>query len=75
MKHLSFHVTFSPPGPGEQNWPDGFWSVYAISGDDIAKRIKFDDAGKVIRRDSWSGHLGGGGSFEAVAKLIAAHKG
>ena len=50
-KHLSFHVTFTPMPPTDPNWPNGFWAVYAINGDDIAKRIKSDDAGKVIRRD------------------------
>lgn len=73
-EHKSYHVTFSPPGPDEKNWPNGFWAVYAINGDQIAQRIIFDTTGKVTVRHSWPGFLGGAGSLDEIRDLIVADR-
>lgn len=78
--HLSFHVTFSrtpADAPCRQDpawvdiWPDGFWALYRINGDEIAQRIKFDANGKVSERWPWCGYIGGYGSLAEVTAAIA----
>jgi hypothetical protein len=66
----SYHIDRFEPGPNERNWPNGGWSLYRITGDEIARRIKFDDKNrKVVRRDSWCGYIG---LFEELADVQAA---
>lgn len=69
-KHHSYHIQHFPPVGA---WPVGGYSVYAISGDQIAERI-VRDQGKVVRRDSWPGFLGTAATFEGVAEMISKHE-
>ncbi len=64
--YASYHITHSA---ANEHWPDGMWALYRIDGDQIAKRIQFGDDGKVVRRDSWCGYIGG---FGSLAELTAA---
>lgn len=51
-----FHLTrFDPCEP---HWPQGGWSLYQITGDQIAQRVTFGKDGEAVRRDSWFGFLG-----------------
>ena len=60
-----YHIThFSPTDP----WPRGGWSLYQITGDEIARRITFDKE-KVTERHSWCGYLG---IYETLAEVMAA---
>lgn len=62
-----YHIQqFQPILP---HWPAGGWSLYNISGDAIAQRIKFDDKGKVVMRHSWCGYIG---CYETLPELMAA---
>lgn len=61
-----FHLTYSPPTP---NWPRGTWSLYQITGDDIAARIIRDASGNITERWPWSGFIG---CFETLAAVTAA---
>ena len=63
----SYHLDHFPPVP--KLWPHGGWSVYRITGDDIARRVGFDADGKVIRRDGWPGYLG---SFRTLLDVVRA---
>jgi hypothetical protein len=56
-------------GPCEPHWPKGGWSIYQITGDEIAQRITFDITGKVVRRDSWCGYIG---IFETLPEVMEA---
>jgi hypothetical protein len=51
-------------------WPKGGWSVYQITGDEIAARVVRDKDGKVIERHSWCGYLGISETWEGVLALI-----
>ena len=42
----------------EPHRPFGGWSVYRISGDEIAQRIEFDADGRVSARHGWCGYVG-----------------
>ena len=53
-------------------WPKGGWSIYRITGDEIAKRIKTDMWGNVVERHSWPGYLGMVDSFDKVQAIIDA---
>lgn len=64
----SYHITYFPPNV---SWPNGGWSVYQITGDEIAQRIKFDADGKVTHRHSWCGYLGIAEKLSGVQELIA----
>jgi hypothetical protein len=55
MHEIQFHLTWN--GPLEPHWPRGSWSLYQITGDQIAQRIEFK-RGKVVRRHSWCGYVG-----------------
>lgn len=77
--HHSYHVTFNDPI--EPHWPRGGWSVYRITGDQIADRIVREKInpkgwyeGNVIARYSWCGYLGMTETFEGVAELITKDK-
>jgi hypothetical protein len=51
-------------------WPRGGWSLYRISGDEIAQRIKFNEANtKVVRRNPWCGYIS---TFETLDEVMAA---
>jgi hypothetical protein len=69
-KHRQFHITFSPPAKDEQHWPNGFWAVYEINGDQIAKRVAFGPDGEATRRDPWLGYKGGFGSLDEAVQAI-----
>ena len=63
VRDSSYHITRNDPI--EPNWPKGSWSVYQITGDQIADRIVREKInpkgwyeGKVIARHCWSGYLG-----------------
>jgi hypothetical protein len=68
--HKQFHIQFSPP---HANWPKGSWSLYEITGDEIAKRIGFGANGEVDRRDPWPGYLGTFDSPEKVGRALEHH--
>jgi hypothetical protein len=67
--HLSHFAATDP-------WPNGGWSVYKITGDQIAERIEFAPrtssigTRKAVRRDSWCGYLGIGETLADAMKLI-----
>lgn len=73
-----FHLTKSAPS---EHWPDGSWSVYQITGDQIADRIVRERVnaearvpyyeGKVIARHSWCGYLGMTVTLADAMALIA----
>jgi hypothetical protein len=62
-----FHLQWF--GPCEPHWPQGGWSVYRISGDEIAQRIKCDENGKVLERHSWCGYIG---IYKTLPEVMAA---
>jgi hypothetical protein len=67
LREPEFHLRYFPPC---DNWPNGGWSLYQITGDEIAQRIKFDDKNiNVTRRDSWCGYIG---TFEALPDALEA---
>jgi hypothetical protein len=75
----SFHITYSP---ANDIWPNGFWGLYEINGDQIAERVIFKEIvigkttgaphyrGGVIARHSWPGYVGGYGSLDEVMAEI-----
>lgn len=67
----SYHIQWCPPN---EHWPRGGWSVYQITGDQIASRIVRDAKGKVVERHSWCGYLGMADSFEGVQNMILADR-
>ncbi len=69
---MQFHIQYTPPNKALTHWPNGFWAVYQITGDQIAQRVQFDADGKAVRRDSWCGYVGGFGSLQEVSDAIAA---
>jgi hypothetical protein len=67
-----YHISYFKP---LEHWPKGGWSVYRITGDQIAERIKRDAKGKIVERHSWCGFLGIGTTLDDVRDMIAAdHK-
>lgn len=78
---MQFHVRFSPPNAANEHWPNGFWALYEINGDQIAERTVFKEivsdgrfgphyTGGVIARHSWCGYVGGYGSLAEVSAEI-----
>jgi hypothetical protein len=65
-----FHIAEFGPSEG---FPCGGWGVYAISGDDIARRIGFDSGGAIVRRDPWTGYVGAFASLGDVAEAMSGH--
>jgi len=71
----SYHIQWCEPN---DVWPKGGWSVYRITGDEIAKRViweKYDvekgyPQGDVKWRHSWCGYLGMKETFEELKSLI-----
>jgi hypothetical protein len=58
-----YHITRD--APCEPHWPKGAWSVYQITGDQIADRIVKERVnpkgyyeGEIIARHSWCGYIG-----------------
>lgn len=58
----SYHISNSPPN---EHWPNGAWSLYAITGDQIADRIIREKInpngyyeGEITHRHSWPGYIG-----------------
>lgn len=68
MKLPHFHLTKNTP---TDPWPNGSWSLYHINCDEIAKRITFDNEGKVIGRSSWPGYVGIFETLPEVTEAIA----
>jgi hypothetical protein len=71
----SYHITRNDPC--EPHWPKGSWSVYRISGDQIADRIVRERVnpkgyyeGGVIARHSWCGYLGMTETFDGVRAMV-----
>ena len=64
-----YHVTHFPPCL--PHWPKGGWSVYRITGDEIAARIKSDSRGEIVHRHGWPGYLGLAETLEGVQAIIA----
>lgn len=75
-----FHITYSPPNSALEHWPQGCWSLYEITGDQIADRtvrkeivVPADGApyykGDVIARHSWCGFVG---CYHSLADTSAA---
>lgn len=62
-----FHLQWF--GPCLPHWPRGGWSLYQITGDQIAQRVVCDVAGKVVERHSWCGYVG---IFETLPEVTAA---
>jgi len=85
-----FHLTFSKTpanAPVRKDptwvdpWPNGYWALYQITGDEIADRVVRDELvkpergpayyrGEVIARHSWPGFVGGYDSLEEAAAEI-----
>jgi hypothetical protein len=65
--HRHFHISYFPPNDG---WPQGGYALYEINGDEIARRIGFDNVGNVNRRDSWPGYIGTYDHMDRVAVAI-----
>lgn len=55
-------------GPVEPHWPRGGWSLYRITGDQIAQRVVYKK-GKVVERHSWCGYIG---IFETLQEAMEA---
>lgn len=70
--HNEYHLSWF--GPCLPHWPRGGWSLYHISGDQIAKRVQFGPDGEAIRRDSWCGYIGIFENIEDAAQEITKHK-
>jgi hypothetical protein len=82
-----YHLAFDPPFKNEYvDWSNGAWSVYRITGDQIANRIVFSEIvppdrgraayykGGIIARHSWCGYLGMFDTLEKAMKAIEADK-
>ena len=69
--YAHYHIQWCEPN---DVWPKGGWSVYHITGDEIASRIKRDDKGKVVERHSWCGYVGMFTTMAQVADLIERHQ-
>lgn len=66
---VQYHLQYTPPNKALEHWPQGHWSLYQITGDEIANRIVFKEIvpedqgpafykGPVIARHSWCGFVG-----------------
>lgn len=70
-----YHLQHS--GPTLPHWPNGSWSVYQITGDQIAERVVRETVnpkgwyeGGVIARHSWCGYLGMKEKLADAMKII-----
>jgi hypothetical protein len=66
MTTTQFHI--QKDAPCLPHWPNGAWSLYQITGDQIADRI-IRKEGKVVARHSWCGYIG---MFETLPELMTA---
>ena len=71
-RHAEFHII---KFTANDHWPNGGWSLYEITGDQIADRIAFDRDGKVTARHSWCGFIGLFETLEDVRAAIASAEG
>jgi hypothetical protein len=70
-----YHIQYCEPS---DVWPRGGWSIYRITGDEIAKKIIWEryntdrgwPTGKVKFRHSWTGYLGMVETFAELQELI-----
>lgn len=63
----SYHIQRNAPN---DVWPRGGWSLYQITGDQIAQRTICDPkTGKIVERHSWCGYIG---IFETLPELMRA---
>jgi hypothetical protein len=70
-----YHINWCPPNGV---WPKGGWSLYRITGDEIAERIEWGKPAKgyktigrkVVRRDPWCGYIGMFETFSEREKAI-----
>ena len=67
--HQHFHLSSFPPN---SNWPAGGWSLYRITGEQIAERIVRNAEGEVVERWPWPGYIG---CFETLAEVTEAING
>lgn len=66
-----FHITQDTPI--QPNWPNGAWSLYEITGAQIAERtIWTKDSGKyeIAERWPWPGYVGMFETFEQIVSKI-----
>jgi hypothetical protein len=66
--HIKWFDTCTP------HWPNGGWSLYRISGDEIAIRTPHDKYGKLHARHAWCGYLGIWETLPEVMKAIEQDK-
>lgn len=70
---MEFHIQYSSPFKTEYvDWPNGCWSLYQITGDEISQRI-VREGGKVVERHSWCGFVGCFHSMDDVSAAIKEH--
>lgn len=79
IKTASYHI--QAENFSNEHWPNGAWSLYRITGDEIASRVirnqvyKPKDGsaafykGDIIARHSWCGYIG---IFKTLPELVAA---
>jgi hypothetical protein len=74
MKEREYHI--QREAPCLPHWPQGSWSLYQISGDQIADRTVRERInpngyyeGSVIARHSWCGYIG---MYVTLAEAMAA---
>lgn len=74
--HEHYHISYFKPFKNEYvDWPNGGWSVYHISGDQIAERIRYDaETREVHERHSWCGYLGIAQSPQEAVEIIENHR-
>lgn len=67
---MEFHLRKETPNA---NWPRGAWSLYQITGEQIAERIRWErQNGKhvIVERWPWFGYVGMFETFEQVMAKI-----
>jgi hypothetical protein len=68
---MEFHIQkFGPTNP----WPNGGWSLYRITGEDIASRTVWerrDGKLEITERWPWPGFIGCFATLEQVVEAIA----
>lgn len=81
IKNAEYHL--QAENFSNEHWPNGAWSVYKITGEQIAERTVREKVnteggyyeGKVIARHSWCGYIGMFATLaEAVAEIEADQK-
>ena len=67
-RFAQYHLKHDAGNGKLDNWPNGCWAVYRITGDEIAERISFS-GNVVVARDSWPGYIG---LFETLPQAMVA---